>query len=240
MAALNIGTSGWHYRHWLGPFYPDHMDSADMLSHYCRYFTTVEINNSFYRLPSEETLADWRRTVPKTFCFSVKASRYLTHMKKLKDFHRPLQTFLYRVGVLENRLGPVLFQLPPRWKFNPERLQAFVAGLPSGFRFVFEFRDPSWYDPRAFEILAERNMALCIHDMAGSVSPKAVTGDFIYVRFHGPQKYGGHYDTQTLSGWAGAFSTWKRQGKTIFCYFNNDAQGHAVRNALALKRMLEP
>jgi uncharacterized protein YecE (DUF72 family) len=239
MGRLKIGTSGWHYEHWRGPFYPEHMDAGQMLSHYCRSFTTVEINNSFYRLPSENTLSDWRRTVPRTFCFSVKASRYITHMKKLKDFHQPLQTFLDRVALLGDRLGPVLFQLPPRWKFNPERLQKFVAGLPDGFRFVFEFRDPSWYHRRAFDILAERGVGFCMHDMSGSVSPKALTAEFLYVRFHGPQKYGGSYSAQTLSGWAGAFSTWKRQGKEIFAYFNNDARGHAVRNALALKRMLE-
>ena len=240
MDKLNIGTSGWHYEHWRGPFYPDHLGPADMLSHYCRHFSTVEINNSFYRLPVENTLADWRRTAPDEFCFSVKASRYITHMKKLKDFGQPLETFLNRIGGLQNRLGPVLFQLPPRWKFNAKRLKEFVAGLPDGFRFVLEFRDPSWYDRRAFDILTDRGVALCIHDMRGSEAPRQQTAEFVYVRLHGPQTYSGRYDKQTLSGWAGAFSSWKRQGKDIFCYFNNDAQGHAVSNALELKQMLEP
>jgi len=119
-------------------------------------------------------------------------------------------------------------------------LQEFVEGLPDGFRFVLEFRDPSWYDRRAFDILTDRGVALCIHDMDGSVAPKEITAEFVYVRLHGPQTYSGRYDKQTLSGWAGAFSSWKRQGKDIFCYFNNDAQGHAPRNALELKQMLEP
>lgn len=239
MATLNIGTSGYHYKHWRGPYYPDDMYADAMLAHYCRDFRTVEINNSFYGLPSEETLADWRRTVPQGFRFSVKGSRYITHMKKLKDFDAPLATFLDRVGLLEDRLGPVLFQLPPRWHFNPERLAAFLKGLPGGFRFVLEFRDPEWYDPRAFDMLTSRGAALCLHDMEGSTAPREVTADFVYVRFHGPRTYGGSYDNQTLAGWAGAFSTWMAQGRDIYCYFNNDEKGHAVRNALALKDMLD-
>lgn len=239
MSVLNIGTSGWHYSHWRGPFYPEHTAAAEMLPYYCRHFKTVEINNSFYRLPSAKTLADWRKTVPASFRFSVKASRYITHMKKLKDFQGPLETFLERIGVLQDRLGPILFQLPPRWSFNLKRLRAFVAGLPPAFRFVMEFRDVSWYDRRALDILAEHGVALCIHDMAGSAAPREITAEFVYIRFHGPQKYGGSYAEHALSGWAGAFSSWIRQGKDIYAYFNNDAEGHAVRNALALKRMRE-
>jgi uncharacterized protein YecE (DUF72 family) len=238
MANVRIGTAGWHYKHWRGPYYAADISSGAMLTQYCRDFTTVEINNSFYHLPSEETLADWRETVPGAFCFSVKASRYITHMKKLKDFEEPLATFLDRVDLLGGRLGPVLFQLPPRWHFNPGRLASFLAGLPDGYRFVLEFRNPEWYDRRAFDMLTERNVALCLHDMQGSTAPREVTADFVYVRLHGPRTYGGAYDTQTLAGWAGAFSAWMRKGCDVFCYFNNDAKGHAVRNARELKNML--
>ena len=238
MARLSIGTSGWHYKHWRGPYFPEDIPSEAMLEHYCGDFSTVEINNSFYHLPSEATLADWRQTVPNGFCFSVKASRYITHMKKLKDFEEPLATFLERVGLLEDRLGPVLFQLPPRWHFNPSRLEAFLDGLPDGYRFVLEFRDPEWYDRRALDMLADHGAALCLHDMQGSTAPREVTADFVYVRLHGPRTYEGAYDKQTLAGWAGAFSAWMRKGWDVFCYFNNDEKGHAVRNARELKDML--
>ena len=237
MATAHIGTSGWHYKHWRGPYYAEDIASGAMLTRYCRDFATVEINNSFYSLPSGETLAAWRETVPDGFCFSVKASRYITHMKKLKDVAEPLGTFLKRVDRLGDRLGPVLFQLPPRWHFNPARLKSFLDGLPDGYRFVLEFRDPEWYDPRALEMLAERGAALCIHDMQGSSAPREVTADFVYVRLHGPRTYGGRYDTQTLSGWAGAFASWMRQGLDLFCYFNNDDKGHAVKNARELNAM---
>jgi uncharacterized protein YecE (DUF72 family) len=209
-----------------------------MLARYSRDFATVEVNNSFYGLPSEETLEDWRETVPAHFRFSVKASRYITHMKKLKDFEEPLATFLERVELLGDRLGPVLFQLPPRWHFNPSRLKAFLAGLPDGRRFVLEFRDPDWYDRRALDMLAERGAALCLHDMAGSRAPREVTAGFVYIRLHGPQTYGGRYDRQTLAGWAGAVSAWMRKGCDVYCYFNNDQKGHAVQNARELKAML--
>ncbi|MFZ7127598.1 MAG: DUF72 domain-containing protein [Desulfobacterales bacterium] len=238
MARLNIGTSGWHYDHWRGVFYPDRLDPSELLSHYCRYFKTVEVNNTFYRLPSESALSDWREAVPRDFLFSIKASRFMTHLKKLKDFQKPLETFLERIDILEGCLGPVLFQLPPRWKFNSERLRSFAEGLPDGYRFAFEFRDATWYDSGAFDILRERGLALCLHDMAGSVSPHEATADFIYVRLHGPQRYGGRYDRREMSGWANAFSAWMREGKDIFCYFNNDDQGNAVRDALEMKRLL--
>jgi len=238
MQTINIGTSGWHYQHWRGVFYPHGMAAVDMLSYYSRHFTTVEVNNAFYQLPTEDALENWRTAVPKPFCFSLKASRYITHMKKLKDFQEPLARLLDRIGRLKENLGPILFQLPPRWKFNPERLAAFAGGLPGDYRFVLEFRDPSWYDRRAMRILAGEGIAMCLHDMPGSASPRETTADFVYVRLHGPQKYGGSYDRQALAGWAGAFSTWQRQGKTIYCYFNNDAEGHAVNNALRLKKML--
>jgi len=238
MSALHIGTSGWHYQHWRGPYYPPDIAAEAMLAHYARDFATVEINNSFYNLPSPETLEDWRAAVPAGFRFSVKASRYITHMKKLKDFEQPVAAFIERMDFLKGKLGPVLFQLPPRWHFNPSRLRAFLEGLPKGYRYVLEFRDPEWYDRRALDMLADRGAALCLHDMEGSGAPREVTADFVYVRLHGPRTYGGGYGKQTLAGWAGAFSTWLRAGRDVFCYFNNDAKGHAVRNARELKEML--
>lgn len=233
-----IGTSGWHYDHWFGPFYPEEMDADEMLPFYAEHLRTAEVNNTFYQLPDAETVKQWRQRAPEKFIFAVKASRYLTHMKKLKDPEEPLANFLERVTLLEDKLGPVLFQLPPRWRFNAQRLRNFLQQLPGDHRYAFEFRDPSWFDEEAYELLQEAGAAFCIHDMAGEPSPKEVTGDFVYIRLHGPQgAYEGSYDKQSLAGWAGAISTW-RQERDVYCYFNNDQAGYAVENAQQLQEML--
>lgn len=237
--SIYIGTSGWHYQHWLGPFYPKELSSDQWLSYYAGRLHSVEINNTFYQLPDRETFTTWRETVPADFIFSVKASRYITHMKKLKDPQQPVATFFKNIEKLGDKLGPILFQLPPNWHFNQQRLAGFLDALPQGYRHVFEFRDPSWFDQRAYELLARHNAAVCIYDLNGRLSPKKITADHVYVRLHGPgPPYQGQYDIQTLSGWAGAFSAWNRQGKAIYCYFNNDMAGYAVQNAAQLQAML--
>jgi uncharacterized protein YecE (DUF72 family) len=238
--AIHIGTSGWHYPHWKGPFYPDKISASDFLAYYARSFRTVEINNSFYRLPSEKALIHWRDTVQPGFFFAVKASRYITHIKKLKDPAESVSNFLDRVKILGKKLGPILFQLPPKWYVNLERLSSFLQVLPDGNRYGFEFRHPSWFDDRVYEILSDHNAGFCIYELNRRVSPKEVTADFVYVRLHGPDDpYQGQYDTRTLSGWAGAFSTWSSRGKEIFCYFDNDQAGYAAQDALKLKEMLD-
>jgi len=239
-SALFIGTSGWHYDHWKGPFYPRDIQSDDMLSFYTQQFLTVEINNSFYQLPDKGTFENWRDNTPGGFRFAVKASRYITHMKKLKDPRQPVSDFMDHAQHLDEKLGPILFQLPPNWRVNAERLENFLEVLPEGYRYTFEFRDPSWFDARIYEILSEHGVAFCMYHLNQRDSPRQVTADFIYVRLHGPDgSYQGSYDLQTLSGWAGAFSTWAQQGKDIYCYFNNDQGGYAVKNARQLKEMLE-
>lgn len=235
-----VGTSGWHYDHWKGPFYPQDISTEAMLDFYRRHFATVEINNSFYQLPKPETLRHWRTHTPKDFVFAFKASRYITHMKKLKDPAESLRKLFAVAEVLGAKLGPILFQLPPRWGANPDRLERFVEALPDGHRYTFEFRDPSWFDERIYAILAARNAAFCQYELEGRLSPKKITADFVYIRLHGPaeQAYQGSYDAQTLSGWAGALTAWQRQGKTIFCYFDNDQAGYAAQNALRLQEMV--
>ncbi len=237
---IHIGTSGWQYDHWSGPFYPESCPKRDYLDFYGGRFSAVEINNSFYKLPEPRTLEAWREAAPSDFRFAVKASRYITHMKKLKDPEESLARLLERVPVLEKKLGPILFQLPPNWRFDPDRLRAFADALPGDFRYAFEFRDPSWFDERAYEMLTERNLAFCIYDLEGKLSPKTVTADFVYIRLHGPEAaaYQGSYDTRTLAGWAGAFSQWVRGGKEVFCFFDNDEAGHAANDALALQEMV--
>jgi uncharacterized protein YecE (DUF72 family) len=236
---IHIGTSGWHYLHWKGPFYPDDLANQEMLAYYARHFQAVEINNSFYRLPKKETFEDWRQTVPKPFLFTVKASRYITHMKKLKDPPATLPAFLEAITVLGKNLGPVLFQLPPRWRINAERLREFLQSLPGRFRYAFEFRDPSWFDDRVYQALSEKGAAFCMYDLAGRLSPKEVTADFVYIRLHGPgDAYQGRYETNSLAGWAGALAAWRRQGKEIFCFFDNDQGGYAAEDALRLQKMI--
>jgi uncharacterized protein YecE (DUF72 family) len=236
---IHIGTSGWHYQHWKGPFYPSDISDGEMLAHYAGQLKTVEINNTFYQLPERETIATWRETVGTGFRFAVKANRYITHMKKLKDPEEPVDRFLSRITELGDRLGPILFQLPPNWRFNAARLQSFLEILPAHHRYAFELRDPDWIRPEACHILANHGAAFCIYDFHGRQSPKEVTADFVYVRLHGPHDaYRGRYDAETLSGWAGAFATWERQGKDVYCYFDNDEKGYAAQNALELREMM--
>lgn len=238
--SIYIGTSGWHYDHWEGPFYPPDLPKDAFLVHYAERFRTVEINNSFYRLPTEKTLARWRGATPDDFVFSAKASRYLTHMKKLKEPEEPLERLFGRLSVLGDKLGPILFQLPPRWKVNVERLGDFLKALSHDHRYAFEFRDPSWFDGRVYEMLAQRGASFCVYDLAGRTSPKEVTADFVYVRLHGPEgAYQGRYGAERLAGWAGAFSAWLKEGLEVYCYFDNDEAGYALQDASRLRQMME-
>lgn len=237
---LHAGTSGWSYSDWKGPFYPDDLPSKEFLGFYADRFNSAEINNSFYQLPEPDTLQAWKQQAGSQFTFAVKASRYITHMKKLKDPCGPVNTFLDRMSMLGERLGPVLFQLPPRWRVNVQRLVAFLSELPAGYRYAFEFRDASWFVQEVYDALEDHGAAFCIYDLHGETSPGPITADFTYVRLHGPaEAYQGDYDATQLSGWAGAFSTWTRQkGLDVYCYFNNDQHGYAVKNALRLQEML--
>jgi uncharacterized protein YecE (DUF72 family) len=236
-----IGTSGWHYKHWKGPFYPSDMNTKDFLPYYADRFETTEINNTFYSLPQEKTLKQWQSRVQKDFVFSVKASRYITHMKKLKDPEAGLSRFLPIVKALDKNPGPVLFQLPPKWNCNADRLKRFLEVLDGHeHQWVFELRDRSWFNDEVLKLLSDHGAALCIYDMEQEVSPKEITTDFTYIRLHGPgAKYQGDYDTQALAGWAGAFSSWAAKGIRVYCYFDNDEQGFAARDALRLKNMLD-
>jgi uncharacterized protein YecE (DUF72 family) len=235
----HIGTSGWSYKHWKGPFYPKSIKEKELLAYYADHFHAVEINNSFYRLPEEKTLRNWMDNVSSDFIFCVKASRYITHLKKLKDVEESLNLFLKRVETLKNKLGPILFQLPPRWRFNQERFFDFLEMLPDHHRYAFEFRDQSWHNPEALEAMKLMGASFCIYEIDGYISPKEITADFIYIRLHGPgAAYQGNYNAQTLSGWAGAFSSWSDQGNEIFCFFDNDESGYAIQNACNLNRMI--
>ena len=238
-ATCLIGCSGWQYKHWRGDFYPAALPQSRWLVYYAERFDTVEVNNTFYRLPEAQTFAGWRRLAPAGFVYAVKASRYLTHMKKLKEPREPLKLFFSRAAKLGPLFGPVLYQLPPRWPVNAERFETFLRALPRKRRHAVEFREPSWYCDTIFALLERYRVALCLHDMAGSAAPRIAAGPFVYVRFHGTQKYSGTYPHETLDDWAAWLIGRLRAGVDVYAYFNNDAGGHAPRDAARLRRLIQ-
>jgi uncharacterized protein YecE (DUF72 family) len=236
---IHIGTSGWHYAHWKKIFYPEDVKDRDQFAFYARSFDTVEINNSFYRLPEGKTFTGWKNNSPKDFLFAVKVSRFITHMKKLNVDKRGVNKFYNRAMKLGEKAGPFLFQLPPHWKINVKRLDELLSRLPGGTRNTFEFREHSWYDPEIYQVLKKYNAAFCIYHLAGHQSPLEVTADFIYIRLHGPgNKYQGNYSASALKKWAKFCREWQLKGKDVFVYFDNDQAAYAVENALQLKKLL--
>jgi uncharacterized protein YecE (DUF72 family) len=235
-----IGTSGYHYKHWVGPFYPPKTPPSKMLECYVRHFDTLELNNSFYRLPTIAAFESWRDATPKNFVFAVKASRFITHNKKLKDPENALDNILPRAEHLGRKLGPVLFQLPPKWKVNLERLEGLLQILPRDHRYAFEFRETSWMTPEVNRLLRHYNAAFCIYELAGYHSPFDITADFTYLRLHGPGagKYQGSYSHAQLRAWAKRIEEWTRKLKAIYVYFDNDQAGYAAQNALELKQLV--
>jgi uncharacterized protein YecE (DUF72 family) len=235
----HIGTSGWHYPHWRGPFYPADLPGGQRLAYYLRFFDTVELNNTFYRQPTPAAVTAWRAAAPPGFLFSAKGSRFLTHMKKLKATPLGVRRFFSRVDALGRKLGPIVFQLPPRWALNAARLEEFLESLPPRHRYSFELRDPSWHVEEVYRILRRYRAAFCIYEIAGFASPLVVTTDLVYVRLHGPGPgpYQGSYSAEALREWARRIREWEAQGRRVYVYFDNDQAGHAARNALELKRL---
>ena len=235
----HIGTSGWHYDHWRGRFYPDKLSKPGWLEFYARTFATVELNNSFYHLPSEKAFGGWRDSTPETFAFAVKVSRFITHVKRLRNAEEPLANFLSRAKLLEEKLGPLLYQLPPNLHRNDRLLESFLSMLPGDLSHVFEFRHQSWLTPEVFDLLRRHGVGFCIFDMPDLTTPLEVTADFAYVRFHGSTwMYGGCYSDEELDSWAHRITKLAQSVKAVYVYFNNDAEGFAVSNALTLTKRL--
>jgi uncharacterized protein YecE (DUF72 family) len=239
MRDVRIGTSGWAYKDWNGPFYPQEVKAAGRLAHISRRFRTLEINASFYRMPTDQAVAGWRDQTPDDFLFAWKASRFLTHNKKLKDPAEPLAFMFSRIAGLGDKIGPILFQLPPNLHRNDERLEGFLDALPAGYRYCVEFRHPGWYADAVLDMLRERNVALCLSDHHHAPAPWEATADFIYLRGHGPGgRYHGRYGEAALNGWAQAIRGW-RKDRAVFVYFDNDIKSAAPADAEQLIGLLD-
>ena len=234
-----IGTSGWHYDHWRDSFYPVKLPKAKWLEFYAGHFNTVELNNSFYRLPSEAAFTTWRDSSPADFVFAVKLSRFITHIKRLRDTGEAVEKFITRAKILGEKLGPLLYQLPPNMPRNDEVLESFLSTLPQGMRHVFEFRHQSWLEEGVFETLHKYNVGFCVFDMPSVGCPLVATADFAYIRFHGSTGlYWSCYSDEELASWAKRLANLASNLKTVYIYFNNDAEAFAVRNATALRTYL--
>ncbi len=237
-----VGTSGYSYQHWRGIFYPEDLPEREWLEYYAKHFNTVELNVSFYRLPKKEVFKGWRKRTPKDFIFSVKGSRFITHIKKLKDCEEPLETFFKNALGLKEKLKVVLWQLPARFKVSPERLTDFCKILKKKYskniHHAFEFRDESWFCDEICEILKKYNFGLVIAHSRQWPVKEIITADFVYLRFHGGEElYGSEYSSKELCAWAEKVKKWRPE--VVYSYFNNDARGFAVKNAKEFQTLLK-
>jgi uncharacterized protein YecE (DUF72 family) len=238
---VRIGCSGWNYPHWRERVYPKGLPASHWLTYYAELFDTVEVNNTFYRLPKQESVAAWVEESPPGFCFAVKASRFLTHMKRLTDMGQGVRRFYERIEPLVDspKMGPVLWQLPENFHRNDERLGSALAQLPPG-RHCFEFRHPSWFVDEVYGLLREHGVALVIGDHPRRpFQTHELTADWTFIRFHyGSRGRNGNYSERELEEWAGRIEGWRRRAEA-FAYFNNDWNGYAVRNALSLRETVD-
>jgi uncharacterized protein YecE (DUF72 family) len=236
---VHVGCSGWVYKHWRGLFYPEGLPQKRWFERYAEEFDTVEINASFYRLPLASTFDGWREKAPPGFRYAVKVNRFITHLKKLKDCEEALADFVQLARRLQEKLGPLLYQLPPSLKRDLDRLEAFLKLVPKDLSNVFEFRNKDWYVPETYALLERYGAALCAHDMPGSATERIAVGPIAYIRFHGGEgKYWGRYSDEGLLSWTDWIAEQRREGRSVWCYFNNDIHGHAIEDARTLRSMV--
>ena len=236
---IRIGCSGWSYPHWRKRFYPEKLPAREHFGFYAQHFDTVELNNSFYRQPARERFVAWREQAPPGFLFAVKGSRYVTHIKRLAVEQKSVDLVIEPAMGLGDKLGPILFQLQANFHLDVDRLERFLMMLPRGFRFTLEFRHDSWLVPRVCELLRAHHIALCIPDHPKMPKLFEITSDFTYVRLHLPE-HGIGYDRRALEPWADRVRAWVSSGVDVFVYFNNDMEGHAVKNARTLQELVHP
>ncbi|OCK54857.1 DUF72 domain-containing protein [Bradyrhizobium sp. LMTR 3] len=238
MPRVLIGTSGWHYESWRGPFFPKGLPLKEQLQFYAGQFPTTELNGVFYRTPTPEAVKGWHAQTGSNFVFAWKASKFITHWKRLSENSvNSLELLESRLSLLGRKAGPVLFQLPPNFQANADRLASFFKLLSKKRRYSFEFRHPSWYEPRIIRLLRKQNVSLCISDHHDAPALWKRTADFVYVRGHGPGgRYRDHYGEAALAGWARRIRSWKRQGCDVFVYFDNDQKSAAPADA---RRLIE-
>lgn len=235
-----IGTSGWTYDGWRGPLYPPDLPKKDWLRFYATQFPTTEINGSFYRTPSLEAVRGWAEQTPREFLFAWKASKFITHWKRLSEkSDNSIALIDERLKILGRKAGPVLFQLPPQFTANRQRLASFLKMLPAKYHYAFEFRHPSWYEDAIINLLRENDISLCLSDHHHAPSPWVVTARHVYVRGHGPGgTYKDNYPEKTLRAWARDIAKWKRQRRTIYVYFDNDQKSAAPQDAKRLRELV--
>ena len=238
-AAVHVGCSGWVYKHWRGIFYPEGLPQKRWFERYAEEFDTVEINASFYRLPLASTFDAWRAKAPPGFRYAVKVNRFITHMKKLVDCADATDQFIALARPLRKTLGPLLYQLPPSLRRDPARLEAFLQRLPADLDHVVEFRHRSWYEDDILALLDRYGAGFVAHDLKGLVTPRWASGRTAYVRFHGAAgKYWGRYSDEALLEWTDWVLAQADEGRSVWCYFNNDIHGHALDDARTLKSMV--
>jgi uncharacterized protein YecE (DUF72 family) len=236
-----IGTSGYYYFHWKGIFYPEDLSSTKFLKYYIQYFDTLELNSTFYHIPKESTIKQWKNNVPEKFIISIKANKNITHIKRLKNAETEINEFMRKIALLQKKLGVILFQLPPSLKKDLTILKDFINLLNTGkMKFAIEFRHDSWLDDSVYEVLKEKNIAFCISDSPYYPFAEEITADFTYIRFHGHESlYASNYSNADLKSYAEKIKKWNGKGISSFCYFNNDFGGFAVKNALYLRELVK-
>ncbi len=239
MARVLIGTSGWHYDSWRGPFFPKGLPIKNQLQYYASQFQTAELNGVFYRTPTPEAVRSWRNQTGDDFVFAWKASKFITHWKRLSgNSVNSLELLESCMSLLDEKAGPILFQLPPNFHADSDRLASFLKLLSKKRRYSLEFRHPSWYAPRILRLLSEQNISLCLSDHHDAPAPWKRTADFVYVRGHGPGgRYRGRYGPAALKDWAKRIRSWKQQGCDAFVYFDNDQKSAAPSDALMLQQL---
>ncbi|WP_315780640.1 DUF72 domain-containing protein [Bradyrhizobium sp. SZCCHNPS1003] len=240
MARVVVGTSGWHYGSWRGAFFPQGLLIRHQLPYYASQFETTELNGVFYRTPTEAAVRGWRDQTGPDFVFAWKASKFITHWKRLSARSvNSIALMESRLSLLGDKAGPVPFQLPPHFEANPERLESFLPLLPRHRRYSFEFRHPSWYTPAIMRLLRDANISLCLSDHHDAPAPWKRTADFVYVRGHGPGgRYKDNYTDATLATWAKRIRAWATHGIDVYVYFDNDQKSAAPADALRLRRLL--